>query len=696
MGAGDTGLFTWKVTLSGTDMFGHAVNRFTFSGTDGSYNFTDVVPGANYTVMEELQPGWTNTTLTSYDFSIASGETKRFDFGNIQFGRITGVKWLDDHMNGYQDLAPWPEPGLGGWVIHCDGVTVSGDTVNRTTTTGPDGSYAFDNLPPGTYDVWEELPAGWVAITPWIYYGVEVQGGWEVTCCKFGNVKLESISGWKFYDWNMNRVKDGEPGVCGWNITLTGWLNDGTFPFWPINATPVGPITIQSGPDGSWSFDNLLPGVYIVTEESRDGWYHTTPASITFWIASYYGVSQVKFGNVPLTTIYGFKFFDKDLDGVMDAGEPGLSDWTITLEKETSPGVWTSWGSITTDSLGMYAFGNLLPGNYRVNEVVQSGWTNTSVLPILVTIPAYSVSHQLEPQCIAVNIGNIRYASIEGYKFLDEFGPSGSWPNGIRDPGESGLGDWHIVLEGRTVRGDYVWKDAWTDNSGSLSEIGYYCFGQLLPGKYWVNETVLPGWVPTKTSVNLIVVPAYPYGPPVNIVVDFANILPGDDPAMSFVLKSGWNLWSSPLDVPGLTAKSLLSAIGPTATVVSQLNKTSGRYESYVAGAPARYDFRIVHGQGYYVAVKSDAVFTLQGWYVPASGSSVKAGWNIIGYNGVEAIKASALLASVQGCTGTVLTYLDSATGIYHSYIKGAPDRYDFAVTPGVAYFIWVDGTGTV
>jgi hypothetical protein len=103
-----------------------------------------------------------------------------------------------------------------------------------------------------------------------------------------------------------------------------------------------------------------------------------------------------------------------------------------------------------------------------------------------------------------------------------------------------------------------------------------------------------------------------------------------------------------------------------------------------------------VHGQGYYVAVKSDAVFTLQGWYVPASGSSVKAGWNIIGYNGVEAIKASALLASVQGCTGTVLTYLDSATGIYHSYIKGAPDRYDFAVTPGVAYFIWVDGTGTV
>jgi hypothetical protein len=200
-----------------------------------------------------------------------------------------------------------------------------------------------------------------------------------------------------------------------------------------------------------------------------------------------------------------------------------------------------------------------------------------------------------------VDIGNMRYSSIDGYKFLDAYGPDNSWPNGVRDPGESGLGNWHITLEGRTVKGKYVFAETWTKNFGALSDIGYYCFGKLLPGTYWVNETVLTGWVPTKTSVNLIVVPAYPWGPPVRIVVDFANMLPDADPAMTFTLKRGWNLWSTPLDVPGLTAKSLLAAIGPKATVVSQLNKTSGKYDSYLSVSPIRYNFAVVLGHGYYI-----------------------------------------------------------------------------------------------
>jgi hypothetical protein len=494
----------------------------------------------------------------------------------------------------------------------------------------------------------------------------------------------------------MNRVKDGEPGIQGWKITLVGWLNDGPFPYNPTGATPVGPITVETDANGVWIFPDLLPGVYIITEEDRDGWYHTTPASVSLAIASFYGVGEIKFGNVPLTTIYGYKFFDKDLDGERDLGEPGLDGWEIILEKETSPDVWSLVATTTTDPVGMYEFAWLLPGKYRVSEVVKAGWTNTTPIPVEVVIPPYTVSHQLQPQWILVDIGNMRYSSIDGYKFLDAYGPDNSWPNGVRDPGESGLGNWHITLEGRTVKGKYVFAETWTKNFGALSDIGYYCFGKLLPGTYWVNETVLTGWVPTKTSVNLIVVPAYPWGPPVRIVVDFANMLPDADPAMTFTLKRGWNLWSTPLDVPGLTAKSLLAAIGPKATVVSQLNKTSGKYDSYLSVSPIRYNFAVVLGHGYYIWSSGDVSFTLHGWYLPSSQSYLAKGWNIIGYNGLEAITASELLSQVEGCSGTILTYIDPETGKYNSYIKGGPARYDFTVTPGRAYFMWADGSGAV
>ena len=94
------------------------------------------------------------------------------------------------------------------------------------------------------YTVRELMPEGWHNITP-SQWTVEVVEGSSITCAKFGNVKYGSISGWKFLDWNMNEMLDGdEPGIEGWNITLTGWLNDGPFPWYPLGATVVGPITI--------------------------------------------------------------------------------------------------------------------------------------------------------------------------------------------------------------------------------------------------------------------------------------------------------------------------------------------------------------------------------------------------------------------------------------------------------------------
>jgi len=72
--------------------------------------------------------------------------------------------------------------------------------------------------------------------------------------------------------------------------------------------------------------------------------------------------------SVLLGSISGYKWNDLDGDKVKDAGEPGLSGWTITLS-----GV----GSTTTGLDGYYEFTGLAAGPYTVSETLKAGWTQT-------------------------------------------------------------------------------------------------------------------------------------------------------------------------------------------------------------------------------------------------------------------------------------------------------------------------------
>jgi len=69
--------------------------------------------------------------------------------------------------------------------------------------------------------------------------------------------------------------------------------------------------------------------------------------------------------------------------GTMEA----LAGWEVILEKKTSP--WLEVQHTTTDANGKYCFCGLGDGEYRVSEVVKSGWTQVSPLPNehLVTLP---------------------------------------------------------------------------------------------------------------------------------------------------------------------------------------------------------------------------------------------------------------------------------------------------------------------
>jgi len=79
------------------------------------------------------------------------------DFGFFAPVSVGDTAFVDLDGNGLQDLG---EPGIGGVTVALldaagDTVTVDadGNMIIGVTTTAPDGSYLFDNLPPGVYSV---------------------------------------------------------------------------------------------------------------------------------------------------------------------------------------------------------------------------------------------------------------------------------------------------------------------------------------------------------------------------------------------------------------------------------------------------------------------------------------------------------------------------------------------------------------
>ncbi len=199
-----------------------------------------------------------------------------------------------------------------------------------------------------------------------------------------------SISGQKFHDLNANGVKDsGEPGLAGWTINISV-------------ASPPVPVTTVTDSLGDYTFTNLDPDTYIISEEQQTSWQQTSPISGTHTVVLLLdqNVTDIDFGNARRPSLRGQKFNDVNNNSVKDAGEPGISGWTIQLDVTIAsppPPVFTS-----TDANGNYSFTNLDPGDYHVAEVPQVGWMRT--------FPggsgAYDITIGLGDNVLDLNFGN--------------------------------------------------------------------------------------------------------------------------------------------------------------------------------------------------------------------------------------------------------------------------------------------------
>ena len=287
-----------------------------------------------------------------------------------------------------------------GSQVHLFDKTTLGATVHLHTVTDINGAWTF-SVPPGEYIVCEEggpaphSPAqtfptsdfsGGLCATHIIpnvagSRGYDIVLSVDVNACTstdndFGNFFGASISGQKFNDLANNGVKDaGDPPVTGTQIHL----------FLQAGGGDQHQLTDASG---NFVFTPVAPGDYYLCETggpAPNAPQQTFPASdgsggacathtgvagsrgYAITLSANQAVVNQDFGNFFGGMVSGQKFSDLANDGVLDAGDPPVPGLQIILiDKGTGGG--TVNLTTTTDAIGNFSFGLILPGEYYLCE----------------------------------------------------------------------------------------------------------------------------------------------------------------------------------------------------------------------------------------------------------------------------------------------------------------------------------------
>lgn len=398
-GAWDTGeppLSGWKIKISGTSGMGALYEDTTWTGADGKYQFK--VPPGTYTVSEECPAYWYQSWPAVaddacghgvYNVTFHSGDVdENNNFGNYQLAKKAGYKWHDLNANGMWETG---EPVLEGWKIVLTGTDGKGRAVARETWTDAFGKYWFW-VPPGTYTVSEVCPADWYQTYP-APTGACGTGAYNITLVSqqqdldndFGNYQLAKKAGYKWHDLNANGTWEaGEPALEGWKIMISGTDGMGNL---------VSKYTYTDAYGKYWFL--VPPGTYTVSEQCPAGWYQSYPYPTGGLCGTgVYNITLISqqqdldnhFGNYKPVSIWPFKFFDANGDGIKDPTEDWLDGFEFCLydaggnlvgPDDYVPGAMWDPACQTTDPVFYVGWGNLLPGTYTIKETLPPYWFPT-------------------------------------------------------------------------------------------------------------------------------------------------------------------------------------------------------------------------------------------------------------------------------------------------------------------------------
>ena len=412
--------------------------RFALTDAEGDYAFSFLNAGT-YRVKEVPQLGWEQTVPneTVVVVQLEAGETlEGIDFGNFLANpaSLSGRKWHDLNENGIREAT---EPGLANWTIYLDanrnGTLDDGESFALTDSSG---NYSFTGLVPDTYMVAEVLQPGWRQTTPsvvdltgdlfneandtlatalavdfmpgslGVFNGegsigdnpgvsansdvdlIELQLATgdrltlDIDAAQFGS-NLDPILRLFDSDGNQISVSDDDPApeepstfdsFIDYTATTAGTYYVGISSYANFDYNPTVAGSSNGASTGSYSLEVTLnsggdAGVHLVS------------------LALGEQASNIDFGNfeLPPGSISGRHWNDLDGDGLLDADEPGLANWTVYLDQNQNGELDADEPFTLTNAIGDYTFSDLPEGNYTIAQVLQETWQQTT--PVIASGP---------------------------------------------------------------------------------------------------------------------------------------------------------------------------------------------------------------------------------------------------------------------------------------------------------------------
>lgn len=374
---------------------GHSFSPKDQGGNDAKDS--DVNPISWKTVCITLAPGENNLTVDAGIYLTP-----------VPVCSIGDKVWNDVNMNGIQETGELGMNDVLVRLMNCSGTKIAEKKTNET------GSYLFENVIKGSYQVQFVLPAGY-AFSP------KDKGGNDLldsdadpltgkTACfpidppncdsnstrwDAGIYKLKaSIGDFVWHDVNKNGIQDsGEPGISGITVKLFDCSNS-------LKSTTT------TGPDGKYQFDDVMPGNYYVQFFAPTGYLLTlknqgtdkkkdsdadpiTGKTVCFEIKA--GQSDMTWDAGLSECIIGVKvcglvFNDVNANGVKDGGEVGIANVVMKLWGTSANLIATS----LTDAQGKYEFLNVVDGQYHVQEIDPSGFISTTPNSKFITIAGFT------------------------------------------------------------------------------------------------------------------------------------------------------------------------------------------------------------------------------------------------------------------------------------------------------------------
>lgn len=385
-----------------------ANGKYLFAGREPDTYYVKVIVPPGYIVTTQNAPGTTaqddsdvNPLGVMASTTLSPGETDlTWDAGLYPadaWVTVGDFVWNDLNGNGIQDAG---EPGIAGVTLTLTGTTVGGVSVSHTTTTDANGNYLFTEHP-GTYTVTITPPAGYIATstgqgtpatdsnpnpsgtTPMLL----LAGGSDLTL-DFGYYQPVTIGDFVWEDKNGNGIQDaGEPGIPGVTLTLIGTTVGGT----TISETKTTDASGHYGftePPGTYEVIVSPPSGYVATAtgkgtlatDSNASPSGTAPATLPGGSSDL----TIDFGFWRPASLGDFVWLDLNLNGIQDAGEPGIEGVAVTLLGGGPDGVLGTGDDTTattnTDGSGKYHFTGLVPGTpYQVTFAKPLGFAFTIV-----------------------------------------------------------------------------------------------------------------------------------------------------------------------------------------------------------------------------------------------------------------------------------------------------------------------------